>query len=178
MTEDPTPPTKHPTNALMDIHVGPCYIPTMSHTYVHCLMHVVFSTAHRKPTIADAWSARLHEMLGGIARDRGFPPLAVGGVADHVHLLVAIPATKSLSECMRHLKGTSSRWVNDTYFPQRDFAWQEGYGAFSIAQSLVEATIAYIRGQEEHHRQRTFQDEFRDFLTRQGIAWDERFVWG
>ena len=141
-------------------------------------MHVVFSTAHRKPLIAEAWAERLHAMLGGIARDRGFPPLAVGGVADHVHLLLSIPATMSLSECLRQLKGTSSRWINDTFFPLREFAWQEGYGAFSIAQSLVEPTIAYIRGQVEHHRERTFQDEFRDFLTRQGLTWDERYVWG
>ena len=117
-------------------------------------------------------------MMGGIARGRGIQPLAIGGVADHVHLLVLLPATRTIAECLRVLKGTSSRWINETHCPQRDFAWQEGYGAFSISQSLVEATIAYIRGQEEHHRQRTFQEEYRDFLTRQGITWDEGRVWG
>ncbi len=79
---------------------------------------------------------------------------------------------------MRLLKSNSSKWVNDTFFPDRTFAWQDGYGAFSIAQSQVDATVAYIRGQAEHHQTRSFQDEFRDFLTRQGLAWDERYVWG
>ncbi len=79
---------------------------------------------------------------------------------------------------MRLLKANSSKWVNDTFFSARTFAWQDGYGAFSIAQSQVDATVAYIRGQAEHHRTRSFQVEFRDFLTRQGLAWDERYVWG
>jgi REP element-mobilizing transposase RayT len=150
----------------------------MSHTYVHSLHHVVFSTHARRPSIDPAWISGLHAVMGGIARGRRITPLAIGGVADHVHLLISSPPTMSISECLRLLKSNSSRWLNDTYFPRRDFAWQEGYGAFSIAQSLVETTIAYIRRQEEHHRRRTFQEEFRDFLTRQGIAWDERYVWG
>ena len=150
----------------------------MSHTYINCLLHVVFSTHHRRPMIDAAWADRLHEMMGGIARERGFPTLAVGGVEDHVHLLLAVPGTLAIAECLRVLKGTSSKWINDTLVPAHDFRWQDGYGAFSIAQSQIEPTIAYIRGQAEHHRIRTFQDEFRDFLARQGIACDERYAWG
>ncbi|MBA3698143.1 MAG: IS200/IS605 family transposase [Planctomycetes bacterium] len=150
----------------------------MSHSFVHCLLHVVFSTHLRKPLIDPAWDKRVHAMLGGIAQQRGFRVLEAGGVADHVHLLMVLPGTKPVSDCLRLVKANSSKWINDTFFPDRDFAWQEGYGAFSIAQSQVEATIAYIRGQAEHHRVRTFQDEFRDFLTRQGLTWDERYVWG
>ena len=150
----------------------------MSHTYVNSLLHVVFSTHQRQPLIDDAWASQLHEMLGGIARGRGFPTIVTGGVADHVHLLVSMPGTMSISECMRILKGTSSKWVNDRFVKSRTFRWQDGYGAFSIAQSQIEATVEYIRGQAEHHRVRTFQDEYRDFLTRQGIVWDERYVWG
>ncbi|MBA3700169.1 MAG: IS200/IS605 family transposase [Planctomycetes bacterium] len=150
----------------------------MSHSFVHCLLHVVFSTHHRRPLIDDAWSARLHDVMGSIARERGFPVIAVGGVADHVHLLMTLPSAKPIAECMRLLKANSSKWVNDTFFPARTFAWQDGYGAFSIAQSQVEATVAYIRAQAEHHRERSFQEEFREFLTRQGMAWDERYVWG
>ena len=150
----------------------------MSHSFVHCLLHVVFSTYHREPLIADAWAARLHEVMGSIARERGFPVIEIGGVADHVHVLMTLPSSKPVADCLRLLKSNSSKWINDTYFPKRDFAWQDGYGAFSIAQSQVDATVAYIRGQAEHHRVRTFQDEFRDFLTRQGLSWDERYIWG
>jgi putative transposase len=150
----------------------------MSHTYVDCLVHAVFSTRGRQPSIADAWRSQLHGMIGGIARDRGFPTLVVGGIADHVHLLFSLPANVALAQAMRVLKSTSSTWVNDTYFPDRAFAWQEGYGAFSVGLSAREATTAYIRSQAEHHRTRGFQDEFRDFLKRHGVAWDERYIWG
>ena len=150
----------------------------MSHTYATCLIHVVFSTRNRQPLIADAWRDRLHTMLGGIARDRGFPTLTVGGVEDHVHALIALPTNMALADAMRTFKATSSTWVNSTFFPDRSFAWQEGYGAFSVGLSARDATIAYIRGQVEHHRERSFQDEFRDFLTRHGVEWNERYVWG
>jgi REP element-mobilizing transposase RayT len=150
----------------------------MSHTYLTCLIHVVFSTRNRRPLIAEGWRDRLHAMLGGIARDRGFPTVTVGGVEDHVHALISLPATLTLADAMRTLKATSSSWVNSTFFPDRRFAWQEGYGAFSIGLSARDATVAYIRGQVEHHRERSFQDEFRDFLTRHGIACDERYLWG
>lgn len=168
----------HRLTPTLDVKSGTITIGRMSHTYVHSLHHVVFSTHQRRPTIQPKWMADLHATMGNICRNRGFPALAVGGVADHVHLLITIPAVRTVAECMRLLKGTSSRWINETHAKRRDFAWQEGYGAFSIAQSLVEPTIAYIRGQAEHHRVRTFQEEYRDFLTRQGLAWDERYVWG
>jgi putative transposase len=150
----------------------------MPHTYVNTLVHVVFSTAHRDPLIADAWRNRLHDMMGGIARERGFPPLAVGGTADHVHALLSLPARLSLAEAMRTFKATSSGWINDTIIPQRSFRWQEGYGAFSVGLAARDATIAYIHNQQEHHRACGFQDEFRDFLARHGIACDERHAWG
>ena len=105
----------------------------MSHTYVHSLHHLVFSTHQRRPLIQAAWMPELHRMMGGIARGRGFQPLAVGGVADHVHLLLLIPATRTVAECLRILKGTSSRWINDTHDPRRAFAWQEGYSAFTLS---------------------------------------------
>ncbi len=150
----------------------------MSHTYVNCLIHTVFSTRNRQSLIADAWRERLHAILGGIARERGFPALMVGGIDDHVHLLISQPANSSLADSMRVLKATSSTWVNDTFFPDRRFGWQEGYGAFSVGLSARDATVDYIRNQVEHHRERGFQDEFRDFLARHKVTWDERYVWG
>ena len=150
----------------------------MPHTYVSSLLHVVFSAHQRKPLIANAWRERLHEMLGGIARERGFPALIVGGTDDHVHALLSMPSRLSLAEVMRTFKATSSAWVNDTHFPGRSFAWQEGYGAFGVGLAARDATIAYIRNQEEHHRERGFQDEFRDFLARHGIVYDEQHACG
>ena len=150
----------------------------MAHTYVNGLLHVVFSTRNRAPLIANTWKTKLHGMLANIAHDRGFPTVVVGGVDDHVHLLLSLPKDQAVSDCLRVLKATSSKWVNDEFFPTRGFAWQEGYGAFAISPSHKEATVAYIEGQEEHHRHRTFQDEYRDFLTRQGITWDEQYLWG
>jgi REP element-mobilizing transposase RayT len=150
----------------------------MAHTYVNCLLHVVFSTRNRAALMSKPWRSKAHDMLASIAHDRGFPTIVVGGVDDHVHLLMSLPKSQSISDCLRVLKATSSKWINDEFFPRRDFAWQEGYGAFAISPSHKEATIAYIENQEEHHRQRTFQDEYRDFLTRQGITWDEQYVWG
>jgi len=150
----------------------------MSHTYVDCLIHVVFSTRDRRPIIAEPWRDRLHAMIGGIARDRRFPALMVGGVEDHVHALISLPASIALADAMRTLKATSSTWVNDTFFADRSFAWQEGYGAFGVGLSARDATIAYIRDQVGHHRHRGFQEEFREFLERHGIAWDERRALG
>jgi putative transposase len=92
--------------------------------------------------------------------------------------LISLPADRPICDCARLLKGTSSKWVNDQFFTDRSFAWQEGNGAFPISPSLKDATVAYIENQEEHHRVRTFQNEYRKFLKRQGIVWDERHMWG
>jgi putative transposase len=151
---------------------------TMAHTHVNCLLHVVFSTKGRAPLIAAAWRTALHAMLSNIAKNRGFPTVIVGGVSDHVHLLMSLPSDQPISGCLRTLKSTSSKWVNDEYVKDRSFAWQDGYGAFAISPSHKEATVAYIEGQEEHHRERTFQEEYREFLQRNGVTWDERYVWG
>jgi len=146
----------------------------MSHSYVNCLVHVVFGTHERNPTIDPVWRDRLHAMLGGIARHRGFPALVVGGVADHVHALLIIPSEISVAKTMQVLKATSSKWVNETIRPITPFAWQSGYGAFSVGISHRDATISYITDQENHHRTRSFQEEFSDFLARHGIEQDPR----
>ena len=150
---------------------------TMAHTHANCPLHVVFSTKHRAPIIDAAWLTRLHAFLSTIAADRGFPAVIVGGVEDHVHVVMSLPADRSICDCLRLLKGTSSKWVNDEFFPDRSFAWQDGYGAFAISPSLLDATVAYIKNQKEHHQARTFQDEYREFLKRQGIMGDERYMW-
>ncbi len=104
--------------------------------------------------------------------------LAVGGTEDHVHILLSLPATMAVAKAVQLVKGGSSKWIHDTFPKQRHFAWQEGYGAFSISISHVQDTIAYIRAQEEHHRSKTFEKEFLAFLKRHSIPYDERYVLG
>jgi REP element-mobilizing transposase RayT len=150
----------------------------LSHTFVNALLHCVFSTKGRRRLITADLQERLWPFLGGIAREQGFKALAIGGVEDHVHLLLSLPATLPIAKAIQLVKGASSKWVHDTFPKHRDFAWQEGYGAFSIGVSQVDATTKYIRSQPEHHRKATFQEEFRMFLKRHGIEYDERYVWG
>jgi REP element-mobilizing transposase RayT len=116
--------------------------------------------------------------MGGIARENSAKALAIGGVEDHVHLLLSIPATLSVAKAIQLVKGASSKWVHETFPKRRLFAWQEGYGAFSIGISQVASTVAYIQSQSEHHRRLTFQEEFRAFFKKHGIEYDERYVWG
>jgi REP element-mobilizing transposase RayT len=141
------------------------------HSFNSCLMHCVFSVKERRPMLTPEIRARLWPYLGGIARENGMKALAVGGVADHVHLLLSLPATLAVSKAMQLLKGNSSKWLRET-FPElrrEEFAWQEGFGAFSIGVSGVEDTMAYIRTQEEHHRQRSYREEVEAFLKKHGL---------
>lgn len=150
----------------------------MSHSYTNCLIHCVFSTKHRQPTVVPEVRDRLWEYMGGIMRSMHVSPRAIEGTSDHVHLLVALPAALSIASVMRVVKGRSARWVHDMFPSAHKFAWQEGYGAFSIGRSRLQETIAYIRNQEEHHRICTFQEEFLQLLARHGLEYDERYLWG
>ncbi len=104
--------------------------------------------------------------------------VAIGGVEDHIHVLLSIPSTVSIAKAMQLLKGASSKWIHDEFPQHNDFAWQEGYGAFSIGKSQVESTKQYITNQAQHHRTRTFQEEFLAFLEKHDMQSDPRFVWG
>jgi putative transposase len=150
----------------------------MPHSYVSCLVHYVFSTKDRRPQLSPGVRERLFPYMAGIARGDGVTPLSIGGVEDHVHMLLSLPATMPVAKAVQTIKGTSSKWLHDTFAGLRDFAWQEGYGAFSVAISQVDETIAYVQGQEDHHRRRTFQEEFLLFLEKHGIEYDTRYVWG
>jgi REP element-mobilizing transposase RayT len=150
----------------------------MPHSYLSNLMHCVFSTKERRKLITPELQQRLWPFIGGIAKENGMKPIAIGGIADHVHILLSLPATMPIAKAMQLIKGGSSKFVHETFPDQRAFAWQEGYGAFSVSISHVEETVAYIQRQEEHHRKKTFEEEFRAFLQKHGIEYDERHVWG
>jgi putative transposase len=141
----------------------------MSHSHVSCLVHVVFSTAERRATIRDEIRDRLHAYLGGIARENGILTLAIGGAAEHVHLLLSIPPTVSVAKAVQLLKSGSSKWIHEKFPASRNFAWQEGYGAFSVGVSQKTATVKYILTQEQHHKRVCFADELTKFLAAHGI---------
>ena len=144
------------------------------HSFVNCLMHCVFATKERRPLIEPELQERLWPYLGGIARENRMKALAVGGVEDHVHVLLAVPATLPVSKCVQLLKGNSSKWIHDTFNQHWDFEWQEGYGAFSIGISGVQETARYIQAQPEHHRKLTFRQELEIFLSKHGIQYRNR----
>jgi putative transposase len=144
-----------------------------THLSLHC--HVVFGTKDRLALIDPQWRESLHAYLGGILRDLGGVPEAVGGMADHVHILAGLKATHRLSDVLRDLKRGSSEWVH-SIIGLRQFTWQEGYGAFTVSSSKREAVRQHIAGQEEHHRTRTFREEYAEFLQRHGVAFEERYL--
>lgn len=149
----------------------------MPSSYLSAHYHLIFSTKHREPTLAPSVAPRVYDYLGGICKGLGGVLLAAGGMPDHVHLLVGLGATRALSDVMRDLKASSSKWIHDTFPDLTGFGWQTGYGAFVVSYSLLGAVNGYIARQEEHHRERTFQEEFVLFLRRHGIEYDERYLW-
>lgn len=149
----------------------------MSHTYNCQLMHCVFSTRERRPIITPDLQSRLWPYIGGIARENKMKAIAIGGVEDHIHLLLSLPSTLSISKAMQLIKGGSSKWIHDTFSQHHAFAWQEGYGAFSVGISGVDRTAAYIENQAAHHSRTGFKTEFVEFLKKHRIEYDERYIW-
>ena len=148
----------------------------MSSTHICLLYHLIFSTKRRFPWINGSWEERLHTYLGGIVRGLGGVPGQIGGIADHVHLAVSLKATHCLADIMMKLKSRSSEWVHDV-MGLRMFGWQDGYGAFTVSRADMEFLKQYIQDQKEHHRKRTFQEEYVEMLRQSGIDFDERYLW-
>ncbi len=147
----------------------------MSSTHLSLHYHVVFGTKGREPSIALSWRPRLHAFLGGVIREMDAVPETVGGMADHVHVLMGLKSTHRLSDVVRDLKRSSSEWVH-VNVPYPAFAWQEGYGAFTVSASNREEVIKYVAEQEEHHRKRTFREEYMRMLKLSGVDYDERYL--
>lgn len=148
----------------------------MPSTHISLHYHIVFSTKDRVPVIAPEWRERLYGYLGGVVRSLDGVAEIVGGVSDHVHLQLGLRATHCLADVIRDIKAVSSRWVHEEIH-LRPFEWQEGYGAFTVSASQRVAVRDYIARQEEHHRRRTFQEEYRELLDRSGVEYDERYLW-
>ena len=136
-------------------------------------MHCVWSTKEREPWLTPELRKRLWPYLGGIAKQNQMKALAVGGPSDHVHVLLSLPSTLSIGKAMQLLKGNSSKWLRETFPKMHSFVWQKGYGAFSVSISGVDATVAYIRNQAEHHRTHSFRHEYAAMLRKHGLAFEE-----
>jgi len=146
-------------------------------TYSSLQMHFIWSTKDREPLIHKSFRDDLYGYMGGILRKRKHVLRCVGGTADHIHLLVSMHPQQSISDVVRDVKANASHWIHQTQPRLRGFAWQGGYGAFTVSHSSLPQVTAYIAGQEEHHRVTTFQEEFVKFLERHGIPYDERYLW-
>lgn len=148
----------------------------MASTHVSLHYHLVFSTKNREPWIEAHHRSRLYEYLGGILRTEGAISHGIGGTWDHVHVLAGLRATHCLAHVMQRLKSVSSRWIHEE-LSLPGFAWQEGYGAFTVSATSLEAVRAYVSNQEEHHRVRTFQEEYVEMLKKGLVEYDERHLW-
>jgi putative transposase len=150
----------------------------MSHTYSSNRVHVIFSTKERKRRIPPEIQPRLWGYIAGIARNHGFEALKVGGVEDHVHALLLLPPSVSLAKAVQLLKGSSSKHLNETRAAGEHFAWQQGYGAFSVSASQTRSVVQYIENQPAHHARRSFEEEFLEFLKKYDVTYDPSYVLG
>lgn len=140
-------------------------------------VHLIFSTKHREPTLANGVRAALHAYMATVLQNFGCPALLINSVNDHAHILFELGRTASISAAVEEVKTTSSKWLKTQGMEFTTFAWQAGYGAFSVSESNVSAVRDYIANQAEHHRVKSFQEEYRTFLAKHGVAFDERYVW-
>jgi REP element-mobilizing transposase RayT len=147
----------------------------MSHTSGNILLHFIFSTQGRHPLIKPEFRSDLLAYLGGIIREMDGTALIINGTSDHVHMLVRVRPAHAPAEIARVVKTNSSRWVHEKW--SSEFAWQTGYGVFSVSESSVATVTKYIAGQEEHHRKHSFQEEYVAFLKKNNVAYDERYIW-
>ncbi|MCI0699758.1 MAG: IS200/IS605 family transposase [Planctomycetia bacterium] len=147
----------------------------MAQTDTRLLYHIVFSTKNREPWIDPTWRDELHAYIGGIVRNRKGELLAAGGIPDHIHLLVRLAADRSISDVVRDIKSNSSGWLHERgVLP---FAWQDGYGAFTLGPSAIPGLTAYISNQVEHHAQESFRDEFVAMLLENEVECDDQRLW-
>jgi len=150
----------------------------MSHTFSNLLFHLVWSTKNREPFIKKEIKHRLHSYIRTVIENEGAKLLFINGVEDHVHLLVATPLTMLIPDLIEKIKPISTKWVVKTFPEITGFKWQEGYGAFTVGKSNLQAVINYIENQEEHHKTVSFEEELIEFLNVQGIPFDKRYLLG
>ena len=149
----------------------------MPQSHASILVHLIFSTKNRKPLLTPEIETELHPYMTTVLRTLDSPSLTINGTTDHIHALFRLGRKIALAKVVEEVKSSSSKWIKTKGPEFKKFYWQNGYGAFSIGESGVEALRRYIARQKEHHRKISFQDEFRKFLTKYGLQWDEKYVW-
>ena len=149
----------------------------MAQSLSKVVLHIIFSTKDRESWLDSDVRPRMHAYLAAVCRDLGAQLVRVGGVADHVHIVTTLPRTLSQAQMIERIKKVSSKWIKTLDARYRGFFWQRGYGAFSVSPSQLDAVLQYVDTQQEHHRTRSFQEEYRELLRRHGIDFDERYVW-
>jgi putative transposase len=149
----------------------------MGQSLVKNYLHIVFSTKHRQPMITEAIESELHAYLGGICKKLDCQPIKVGGYNDHIHILCMLSKKITLIKLMEELKSHSSKWIKTKGEDFKNFYWQDGYGAFSVNATEIDVVVSYIANQKEHHSKKTFQDEYKAFLKKYQVEYDERYVW-
>jgi len=149
----------------------------MANTYTPLHYHFIFSTKNREPWLVPDIEQRIWEFIGGIARAHKMTALQIGGIDDHLHGLVTVPPTIAPCQIAQFLKGDSSKWIHEEFADLQSFSWQDGYAAFSVSKSSIPKVIKYIQNQREHHRRKTFQEEYLEFLRENNVEYDERYLW-
>lgn len=147
----------------------------MAHTHTNLLFHIVFSTQGHVPSLKQNIRAELFAYMGGLVKELKGLPIIINGIEDHVHLLILLPPNVNVSDAMRFVKANSSRWIKERF--GKPFAWQKGFGSFSVSRSNVNPVAKYIRDQEEHHRKFDFKTEFVSLLDKNGVDYDDKYLW-
>ena len=148
----------------------------MANTYTQIHVHAIFAVQNRKSLIKIEWKDELYKYITGIIQNQGHKLLIINGMPDHIHILIGLRPVQSLSELMQDIKGCSSKWINQNSFVKGKFSWQEGFGAFSYGKSQLKDVIKYIENQEDHHKKRTFTEEYKKFLEKFEIEHDEKYI--
>jgi putative transposase len=149
----------------------------MPSTLTHLIYHIIFSTKNRQPIITNEIRQDLYQFLGGIVKKEGGIPIKIGGMPDHMHMVVKLKPIHTLSAIVQLVKGRSSKWINEQDRLAVVFRWQEGYGAFTVSESQVPFVVRYVQNQVEHHGNSSFEEEFVRMLECHGVDYDERYVW-
>ena len=148
----------------------------MANTYTQIHLHIIFAVKYRQALIHPEWKTRLHQYITGIVRNHDHKMLCINTMPDHLHMLIGFRPHQSLADLMSKVKGESSEWINLEHLTKKRFRWQEGYGAFSYSKNLVHTVANYIEKQEQHHRKKTFLEEYTDLLDKFEVEYDERYI--
>jgi REP element-mobilizing transposase RayT len=148
----------------------------MANTYTQIHLHIIFAVQNRLSLIQDSWADRLYQYITGIVQTNNHKMIIVNGMPDHLHIVIGMRPSQSLSDLMQDIKASSSKWINDNKLVKGKFQWQESYGAFSYSKSSLPKLIEYVKNQKIHHQKKTFLQEYKEFLDLFEVEYDERYI--